>query len=115
MKQLRVPRVWGKDFIQGGRYHRNIHRHLRREPWLRWTHQSLGCPDFCGHLSVPRGTREEVLFEGEVPWRVFLNGRREAIEPFMPVCQSSHHLANYSRQSYIQEMLRWQGEDVESQ
>lgn len=59
MKQLRVPRVWGKDFIQGGRYHRNIHRHLRREPWLRWTHQSLGCPDFCGHLSIPRGTREE--------------------------------------------------------
>lgn len=21
MKQLGVPRVWGKDFIQGGRYH----------------------------------------------------------------------------------------------
>lgn len=46
---------------------------------------------------------------------MFLGGRREALEPLMPVHQSSHHLANCSRQSYIQEMLGRQWEEEKGQ
>lgn len=52
-----------------------------------------------------------------------LNGRRGAIEPLISLhaClpeqppHYTHHLANCSRQSYIQEMLGWQWEEVAGQ
>lgn len=96
--------------FEGEASHRSTHRHLRGVPWHRWTHKPLGHPDFWGHLSVPRGTREGSSlkggFMGSPPqWEEW---SQRAPQPasclfarVAPTPRPPHRLVNGSRQSRI--------------